>query len=1219
MLTKEQLSQEAEKLSNDVRIHPCFLFIGNSVNDAMLTDTITSLPWAGIISTSENPDVIHRFNVPGRTIRNIQAIPEIQPNRKNMPFISLANVIKINHDDTEEDRLDDFKEQMKEILLRLMQETNHLYVIGYTEKEFGIRCFERNICKNAIMFFGWQEDNYSKLAQRRKENHEFRFYEETLDCFFSEMPEDDDFEDIPSDDSLYFFANGKLQAIPRHELLRTHSFITLVNRFDTEYLVPHGQAMQQRYFIKFLEASSGAPPQWYAYSPYTSFAVRRTFEDGLQSITKAALNGDAMPDGKPYDPKKPIVLTGPPSSSKTVALEALAYHIFCQEIYPVLFIRGDIQKITTGEYKDDLIELMQKINQIDPDSKILLICDCSSHQNTFTYAKSMASALNNIGRRFVLVLSSYEHDENRGEKQNDYIWANGRFEKVHPSKHPEQDASLPGIQSTDRYWIVNSSRLLDRREKEDIQALFTKFGGLDLPSDWWSEVFDADKDIFEYFYYLTDVVRDPMIAGLKNERFLFRNYFDNRLREIYQAKRLGSGNTLGELFPELFEAATPDKANEYDYPQEAFEKFQTCIALLSQYAIDVPHSLAISMFNHHIDTSVYYSTDEFERSLNRFLTQSIPWICYQEIDGSFFFSFRNPREAILYLDDRFSGKTQSSDYLDAVLSLLDHYCQHFSCSDAGVVNALTEFLHEIGPNARSWNSYNGNNAFIPYIIQNLDKLIAKMEQIIYRGLDSEYKLMLCTITFRREHYCQHLYSNAESDPVKRKNTLETVLHALRDTVLLCDTTLDHLDEQQYYNQNLKAQIINEKAQCNIRAIDVLENYLELCQQHQLEPLPALSRLQFLSAFEEMFTLLESVIYSYPTNGFYYNSLFRLFGKWNRNPDEKLPYYGRMTMIVDLRNAHEVINTGGNDELGHNIARFHQSLCKDLGNITIDHIRDEADPAITDFCQKFNEALAKGDSSYIWLVCYNELTQCGIINDKKQHHSSYTPNSSQIAACKKVFVFMEEYYSVVKNNPSSLQLMLRVYWLATAGSEPMVIQSLENECRFTHFNAEQWHQINAITSDYCKLCDEQKRPSQPFMRYIYALSVLYISPNQDGFNECRRLLRDQHEHGFISGERRMYSPFVLCNENGKPIEISGSVISVKNEKNGAMSVRIPNAATIEASVHCTNIGLPQMPEVEIGKTAPEVMDGLVLGISYTRFQVYSKAVVDMKEKRRNYHA
>ena len=118
---------------------------------------------------------------------------------------------------------------------------------------------------------------------------------------------------------------------------------------------------------------------------------------------------------------------GPPSSSKTVALGALAYYIYSQETYPVLFIRGNIQKIVTSENREHLINLMQTINQLDANSKILLICDCSSHQNTFTFAKSLASVLNNIGRRFVLVLSSYEHNENRGNEQDSYNWVDGKM------------------------------------------------------------------------------------------------------------------------------------------------------------------------------------------------------------------------------------------------------------------------------------------------------------------------------------------------------------------------------------------------------------------------------------------------------------------------------------------------------------------------------------------------------------------------------------------------------------------------------------------------------------------------------------------------------------------------------------------------------------------------------------------------------------------------
>lgn len=1226
LLSQTQKLREVEKLNSDIQMHPCFLFIGKDTNEALLTDTITKMRWAGVISTSDNLNLITRFNLPGRTILDIQSVQEIQPNRQKMPFVSLQKVIEIDPEDNEEDQYNEFREGIKGVLQRLMQTTNHLYVIGYSEDEFEISSFDRNICKNSILFFGLSENKLSKTAVSRKDRFGFRFYEETLDELLPGNSQIDTLNDTfeNEDDSLLFYINGKMCAISRYELLSTRNYISLANKFDVEGIVPYGREMQQRYFMKFLESGSDSPPQWYAYAPNTEFAVKRPFEAGLQYITNLALKGEPMPDGKQYDSKKPIVLMGPPSSSKTVALGALAYYIYSQETYPVLFIRGNIQKIVTSENREHLINLMQTINQLDANSKILLICDCSSHQNTFTFAKSLASVLNNIGRRFVLVLSSYEHNENRGNEQDSYNWVDGKYVTAKRNNNAmlEEQNTATDLQSTDSYWIVHSSRYVTEREKKDIQALFNKFGGLEFSSEWWDKFFNSDSDIFEYFFYLTDLVRDPMMTGLACERSLFKNYFEKKLKELYDKKSSSISNNLGGMFPELFEAfgVIPEiNAQKTDeYPHHAFDNFQTCIAMFSQYSINVPRTLAISMFNSSIDPSVYYSSDEYECNLERFLTQSIPWICYKEIEGSFFFSFRNTREAILYIDEKFVGETQNDDYLGFILSLLEHYSQHFTCSDPVVVDALTELLREIGPNAQNWNQHRRNNIFISYIKQNLDKIIEKMERIINHNLDCEYKLTLNMITFRREYYyCQFIKNEQETDLSKRKKNYEFVLDGLCKTVMRCDSTLDKLNNQRYHNHNQEAQIINEKVQCNIRSKEILDDYKDFCQKNDLEILSHWKKTQFFSGFEDMFTALETVIYSYPTNGFYYNSLFKLFKKWNRNQNDRLPYYGRLAAIVELRDAHEVINTGANgcDELGQNIAEFYQSIHKGFDMITIDHIQDDNNQDIADFRQKFDASLNNGDPSYIWLICYNELIICNVISEKKRYKLEHWLTKEQRDTCKKVFEFMRLHYSIVKNDFSTLQLMFRVYWLHAVGSEPQVIHNHENECRLTRFNTEQWKQINAIAWDYCRLCDEKKILGQPFMHYIHALSTLHIMFNQEGFKECDRLLKGRNENGFSSYERRMYTPFVLCNEDGEPIVFSGSVKNVKNEKSGTMSVRIPDVGTVDVEVRCTNIGLTRMPEVERGKKSPEIMDNLVLGISYTRFQIYTKEVVMNKETRR----
>ena len=1215
MLNNNQRNKESINLNSNIGVQPCFLFIGKNTDSSLLSTKILHKKWAGVISTSDSEDLIIKFSIPGRTVLDISSINEIQPNRMKMPFVSLKKVIEIDPDDSKEDQNRDFSIGLQKVLLRLMQNTNHLYVVGYNEEEFDIGYFDRNICRNSVFFFGLSDTQLSDTAVNRAEKYGFRYYEETLDELLPDEPDTDGEEDGFSEfeDSLLFYINEKTYSLPRYEFMSTRSFITLANKMDVEDNIPYGKEMQRRYFRKFLEFSSDSPPQWYAYSQKTQFAVERSFEEGLKNITCLALNGETMPDGNPYDPKKPIVLMGPPSSSKTIALGALAYKVFIEKVYPVIYVRDDIQKLTNGENRKYLVNMVQKINQLDANGKLLIICDCSSYRNTFAFAKTLASYLNNLGKRFVLVLSSYEHKDSQGDIKQGYNWNNNTYVLAEATEPTECE-----MIRTDSYWIVRASRIISNNEAVKIRNLFKNSGGVELPQQSWDNFVNRTQgDIFEYFFYLTDLVRNSMREGLRAEKVSFRNYFAGELEKIYKKKYLRSGNNLGSLFPELFEAfgykQEDTEHKELEYPKEEFDNFQTCIALFSQYSIDVPRTLAMCNFKESINTSIYYSTNEYEHSLDIFLTESIPWIHYKEIDGAFFFSFRNTREAIEYINDRFPEMNGREDFLNFVLFLMDQYKDVYSDSGANpeIVEALTALLREIGPNAQTWNQYRGNDLRKVYIKDNLDKVIEKMGEIVKAGLDSEYRIALNMFTFRREYY-GNLDPYMDDDPTKVKEKFEYILKELRETIKMCYDTLDKLTNQQYFNHNQKAQITNENVLCNIRAQSFRKSYVEHCKAYGLYIDPDLANKQF-SSFSDMFTSMETVIYSYPSNGFYYNSLFSLFEEYVISPKEKLSYCGRVAAIIELVGINDITSTGANgtDELGKHIAKFHAMMQNEYADITIDSIQDQCNN-LTNFKQKFEEANGNGDSSYIWLVCYNELVGVGIIGDKDRYKSSIVLNSNQITVCKKVYEFMEKYKYTVKKDLISLQLMFRVYWMFNAGSKPQVVHNSKNECRLTHFNKSQWATINEISYDYCQLCDEKGVSGQPFMRYICALSTIYSSFNKDGFDRCLALLGNRNEDSFSAHERRMFTPFVLCDENGNPLRFSGSIKSVNNENNGTMSVRINDTFTIDCTVRCTNIGESHMPDVECGRTASKIYNNLVIGISYTRLQVYSEEVVKCKE-------
>lgn len=1215
MLSKNELSKASTKISSEIQTAECILFIGKKADEdeSLVLPLVTRMRWAGVITTCENQNICDKFN--DKDIRNevivVDSINESSINRQNMPFFDLNQLAAISPDDDKDDIEDKKRDTLGAVLQKCLsfKFARYIYVIGYDDREFCIRWFKNELCNGKIYFFGMTTE--TEKTKQFREKYNYRFFEEKLDKF---LPDDNENDDVdlsePFDNNCYFYIDGKVRSLSDQELQKTRNILRLANRYDLEQNIPYGRELQKKYFREFLESDSDSPPQWYAFTRNTDFAIKRPFERGLQYIVEKALDGDTMPDGKKYDSQKPIILMGPPSSSKTTSLGALAYNIYRREKYPVLFVYGEIKP----EGKENLYKLMETINRLDPSCKILLICDFSSYTNSFLYAHKIAKELYNLGRRFVLVVSSFEHKNNCGTNLKSYQWNNENkcFDKI--SDKSENNTELlekSDMSCSSDYWIVRSYREVTEKEITGIKKLFKDYGGIEPSKEWWNSFKDEHKDIFEYFFSLTDLVRNSMAKGLISEKRDFKDYHKKEIQRIYREKsQKNSGSIVIKKYDKtnkkyVIESLTAEKLKEAfnilpddvsektketeisDELMDQLQKFQDCIAMFSQYAIRTPYSLATAFFSNKAMSS-YYSTDDFELSLNNFLTKSIPWIHCNEIEGALFFSFRNTREAILHIDNTFSGIHDGSEkYMNFILELFDLY-KNMQCMDHEIVLALSILLREIGPNGSKWNRVQPLHE--SYIQKNLDRIINKIKEVIDLGLDCDKRLTLTMITFRREYY-----KKENNDDIK-KNISEQ-----KNTIRLCDKILE---DKIFNNKNLECQIINEKTQCEISISEMTEDK------------------EFFSSFDALFLDMESVVYSNPENGFYYNTIFRLFEDWNpKNENAKLPYYGRLAAIADQSELYDIINVGANDtnELGKHIATFHQNISSEFGKILIENLDNDDVP---EFKNRFEDANDKGDSSYIWLICYNELCQCHLMGGKSNGNSETDKskinkiNTHQQMICGNVFDFMKTYYDTVKKDLSTLRLMFRVYWLCNTSTEPQVFNVSQNECRFTKFSKDQWAVIFSICHDYVKLCDEKATIGSLFMKYMYAFSRLNLSNiDEKSLKECYDFLQTLKSTSYIEkGEKRMFSQFVLCDESGKPICFKGNVKEVKDERNGIMQIKIGSKSYFECSAYCANIGLKTMNDVK-SKGGTREFNNLAIGIGYTRIQAYTSEVVNEKENKR----
>lgn len=186
------------------------------------------------------------------------------------------------------------------------------------------------------------------------------------------------------------------------------------------------------------------------------------------------------------------------------------------------------------------------------------------------------------------------------------------------------------------------------------------------------------------------------------------------------------------------------------------------------------------------------------------------------------------------------------------------------------------------------------------------------------------------------------------------------------------------------------------------------------------------------------------------------------------------------------------------------------------------------------------------------------------------------------------------FECISANTYALAMLIRVFWMYCNGTT----LTASPECQLTRLNRQQWNELYHICTIYSQLAGDYK---EPLIILLYALSALQVSGlSEYGYHEAVDILNTLEEDAFF--QRRMRTPFMLCDEKGNPYVYSGTVQSVK-ENTGFIRVRgVPQRLNKDYGVRFRQYNLGRganMPEPN------EVLSGLELGIGYTGFSVYNQ--------------
>ncbi|HBV96184.1 MAG: hypothetical protein JL50_06190 [Peptococcaceae bacterium BICA1-7] len=839
---------------------PIILFVGKSYGD--LSPILAKQPWSCIITSTTYEGFAYNFEIVDKRIpipiSNYEdMLDKVVLNQREL------NVIYLHGKSSKSEEALSFREAQQqklqaEKMVTLIPELlkgnfGSLVIVGYDPDipdEVDISVLYNVILqmrKGSAFLFGASDSlQNSPFIRDLVQHNQLQAFADDLSNLMEDNEASKVFGDgyeisyslLQDEDSDALYINKKRTTISYKSLLDTRGFVRLLSESevgDTSY-PPH---MKIEYFYSFLK-DSVRRPVWFGYE--NNFNLCRNFEPSLEKAVRSALSS-----GKETAEQKSILLVGQTSSSKTIALGALAYKIYREREYPVLFINNpDINLEQNSPNFVGLDMLLKKLEDLDA-HKVLLIWDNSSSISQIQESRKLYTALINRGRRVVLVSTAYEQPESYYKS---FITI-----KADINLHPEeldvlQDkiVDLCDISAEDfKRWVKqnNERNLLTLLYTFLYSHLHTEISqGLQQEIDWGMDklYIRLTKQLSaEEGKYLSDIA-----LALQN-----------------------AGYTLSDLSEE------DDSSDRNEKVFQGIQNFCNSVATSYQVKIPLPLSMALRCMNLPMD-------NRFSGVQNALLNVPFLQIISPELDGTGFdylVAFRTPLEAEIYLESAGITQEKQIDYIVSMICELSSSGEYNKHSEAATIERL---IRIIGPNCTYPEQKHRNYFYKPYYHRIIDALT----HLRVNKRINEPRLICQEVAWLREVYGTSR-SIGEFTVKERREKLQQAIDISRGTI-------ENME-------NPRLSKINKVTKNNL----IVESALSQLKLHDLRKENANLEIKEPSAifdFREIFQQLNKVIASDPTNTYPYNALLRLFRAVYYSDtvteENKIRYLSNVTSVID---------------------------------------------------------------------------------------------------------------------------------------------------------------------------------------------------------------------------------------------------------------------------------------------------------------------------------
>lgn len=749
------------ELFTRMKYEPSVLMFGNKYRK--LSTAVLDYAWNSVVTTNCDLELATALKNDKRMVIDIVSKNDMQANLMDRKKLHVIRLFGESYPAEVVDELDleDISDQAVSMLSRVSEiiKRNGIILIEdfdeeyFTHKEF--RKVFRELYSNQKQIYIFNCRKRDQYLSALESQGIAVLIEQSINTFFEEFFEDEDEEYIQTSDrsvQIYIEADKKpsIISLENKYLLETEAFATLLNiGLLNEVKIP--QNMYKDYFYMFLK-NSVREPQWYGYS--YGFNIHRNYEDRLYRKVKKGLENVGRPNNKP------LLVVGQTGTGKSISLAAIAYKIFNEKKYPVVYINdADINFYSSVEYKQKGINkkgspafnaldaLLEKLENLGAKATFL-VWDTSSYSTGREKCYRLYQALLARGRKIYLLSTAYEINTKTivFNEQEEYV-----EDSVLDKKFEECQATIE---------ISN--------EVEQLRDILLKKCG--MPESSVKNIINYyaknSTNYLSMFYQTFDILRRDLSKGVFREATMNLQELDKILEE-------GTGATepINNIFAmalkkaesDLIKAGIVEAEIDVDNVQKqkidvAKDDFIKSIAVCSQFKLKMPYDFALRILG------------TYNEQIIQTLTKSTFFVVSQDYHNNYEISLRTPLEATMYI----SAKNMSPmDEIGCVVKMLDLMKPSSGYGQQREVRLCERVIRLIGPN----NAENRNKYKQGYeeVIDALKRL--RLERNIWEPI-----LISQEITYLREYY-----GRDKSRPVEER------ISVLREAIDIADDILGRIE------------------------------------------------------------------------------------------------------------------------------------------------------------------------------------------------------------------------------------------------------------------------------------------------------------------------------------------------------------------------------------------------------------------------------------------